>query len=197
MVRLDRSMMERYEITDRRPAALRAVLFGLDPMMLGAAARLLDRANELGGDLGAVCISGSDEAEQLRAQDGMFTLLVRGEREDGGTVREERVVQSILEVAGVEDGLVYAVRPELEFYILSSTLNPEDYFEQTAVLTRYLRARWEAKLPAPRVLLMDSAPTPDASSNLRACTIELASRTGDPDFADWINNIFFQSILVD
>ena len=71
MVQLNRSMMERYEIADRRPQTLRAAIFGADQMMLGAAARLLDRANERGADAGAVCFTGA--ADALNAQDGMFT----------------------------------------------------------------------------------------------------------------------------
>ena len=103
MVQLNRSMMERYEIEDRRPQTLRAAIFGADCMMLGVAARLLDTANARGGDLGAVCFTRA--AQALRAQDGMFTLLVRGEGEDGSAIREERVVQSI----------IAAVDPEAEF----------------------------------------------------------------------------------
>ena len=103
MVQLNRSMMEHYEIAERRPQTLRAAIFGADQMMLGGAARLLDRANELGADAGAVCFTRA--ADALNAQDGMFTLLVRGDREDGSHTCEERVVQSILQ----------AVNPETEF----------------------------------------------------------------------------------
>ena len=194
MVRLGRLMMERYEIADRRPQCLRAILFGLDAMVLGVAARFLDRVNELGGDFGAVCITGSDEAEQLRAQDGMFTLLVRGEREDGSPLREERVVQSILDVAGVDDGLQYAVRPEIDLFILPSLLNPEDYVEQAAVLTRFLRARSEAGQAAPLVILMDDSPASDSSSRLRACVAALSENRG---FVDWMRDVSFQTVLVD
>lgn len=197
MVRLGRSMMERYEIVDRKPGTLRAVLFGLDPLILCAAARLLDRANELGGDLGAVCVSGSDEAKELRAQDGMFTLLVRGEREDGSPIREERVVQSILEVADPGEGASYAVRPEMDLFMLPLLRSSEDYVEQAAVLTHYLRLRWEADLPAPHVLLLEEMPAPDSISNLRACVNELAARIDNRSFSDWLKSVPFQSVLVD
>ena len=85
MVQLSRSMMERYEISDRRPQTLRAVIFGADARMLGAVARMLDRANESGADLGAACVTG--KAEALSAQDGMFTMLIRGEGLDGQSTR--------------------------------------------------------------------------------------------------------------
>ena len=134
MVRLDRSMMERYEIVDRRPTMLRALLFGLDPLMLCGAARLLDRANEMGGNLGAVCISGSDEAGELRTQDGMFTVLIRGEGVDGSPIREERVVQSILEVISPEEGKRFAVLPEIDLFLLPRLNVREEFVESVALL---------------------------------------------------------------
>ncbi len=96
MQQLNRSMMERYEITDRRPEKLRALIFGADALMLGGVARLLDKAG-----VGALCLS--SKAEYLAAQDGMFTLLIRGEALDGKRIREEMVVQSILQAAHPED----------------------------------------------------------------------------------------------
>ena len=197
MVRLDRSMMERYEIADRRPKALRAALFGLDTMMLCAAARLLDRANELGGDLGAVCITGSEEAKELRAQDGMFTLMVRGENEDGSPFREERVVQSILEVADVDEGKRYAVCPEIDLYMMSVPVSPEDFVEEVAVLTHYLRLRCGAKLSAPHVLLFEKMPSEKSLSELRACVFKFASLVEEPGFSEWLEGGSFHSILVD
>ena len=197
MISLNRSMMERYEIADRRPKTLRAVLFGLDPMMLCAAARLLDCANERGADLGAVCVSGSDEAGALREQDGMFTLLIRGEAEDGSPIREERVVQSILEVADVENGARFAVRPEVDLFMLSAPVSPEDYVEIVAVLTHYLRLRCEAKLPAPNVLLFERMPTARSVPGLRACVEEFAAHIEGNGFSEWLGDVSFHSMLVD
>ena len=197
MVRLNRSMMERYEIVDRRPKILRAALFGLDTMMLCAAARLLDRANELGGDLGAVCITGGDEAKELRAQDGMFTLLVRGENEDGSPFHEERVVQSVLEIADVDEGKRYAVCPEIDLYMISAPVSPEDYVEEVAVLTHYLRLRCEAKLPAPHVLLFEKMPSEKSVTDLRACVLKFASLVEESGFSEWLEGVSFHSILVD
>lgn len=57
MIQLNRAMMARYEIPDRRPTALRAALIGANQRMLGVAARLLDRANEGGANLGAICVT--------------------------------------------------------------------------------------------------------------------------------------------
>ena len=190
MVRLDRAMMERYEIEDRRPKALRAVLFGLDAMMLCGAARLLDSAG-----IGAVCVTGSDEAQALREQDGMFTLLIRGEGEDGSPLREERVVQSILEVADPDGGADYALRPEVDLFMLPALVSAEDFVAQVAVLVHYLRLRWEAKLAAPRVLLLERMT--GAMPELRACVAGFAARVEDAGFADWLEGVSFQSLLVD
>ena len=141
MIQLNRSMMERYEIKNRRPDTLRAVLFGADGMMLGVAARLLDKANESGADTGALCITRA--AEALNAQDGMFTMLVRGDKEDGGHIREERVVQSILRAlnpeTGFEDMLEAARLPEMEMIFISAACDEVE----KALAARFLYARWE------------------------------------------------------
>ena len=122
MVQLNRSMMERYEIADRRPQTLRAVIFGADQLMLGAVARMLDRANEGGADLGAACVTG--KAAALNAQDGMFTMLIRGERMDGEVSREERVVQSVLLAADPRQDekkfLALGLLPALEFVFVDA-----------------------------------------------------------------------------
>ena len=122
MVQLNRSMMERYEIADRRPQTLRAVIFGADRLMLGAVARMLDLANESGADLGAACVTG--KAASLNAQDGMFTMLIRGETLDGQATREERVVQSVLLAvdprADEKKYLALGLLPELEYLFVDA-----------------------------------------------------------------------------
>ena len=95
MVQLSLGMLERYEIPNRRPGCAQALLLGADRLMLGCAAPLLDAAG-----MGACCVC--EAADALRAQDGMYTLLLRGEREDGGAIREECVIQSICQVCAPE-----------------------------------------------------------------------------------------------
>ena len=46
MVQLNRSMMERYEIADRRPQTLRAVIFGADRLMFGSDFPMWDAETE-------------------------------------------------------------------------------------------------------------------------------------------------------
>lgn len=195
MIQLNRSIMERYEIAARRPATVRAALFGANRATLGVAARLLDRANEGGGDLGAVCVSSA--AAALRVQDGMFTLLVRGEV-DESAVREERVVQSVLAAvdpeAEFEDFLAQARRPELALCFLSEDASAVEI----ALLARFLHARWEARLPAPAVLLLGDAPQPGAASALRAAVAALAREwTGFCDFSAWLDGARFSAALAD
>ena len=196
MVQLSLSMLERYEIPNRRPRTLRAALFGADMGMLGVAARLLDRANELGGDLGALCVSPA--AAALKQQDGMFTLLVRGEREDGSPIREERVVQSILDALDPEaefDRLLrLAVEPQVELAFISGGCPAVE----TALLARFLYARWEAGLPAPEVLMVEEHPLPGGSEALRECLRALsASWTRGGEFARWLADAPIQALLAE
>lgn len=189
MVQLNRSMMERYEIADRRPQTLRAAIFGADQMMLGAAARLLDRANEQGADAGAVCITAA--ADALNAQDGMFTLLVRGDNEDGSHTSEERVVQSILKAVNPEEAIDYAAEPELEVIFLSANCNDV----VLAQLARFLYVRWEKQLPAPVVLRM--------GAQVQAVSIEEAMEAlcsgwkNDAQFSEWIRKLPFRAMLAE
>ena len=89
MVRLSRAMMARWEIPDRRPERAENVIFGSDADML-TVSRLLNG--------GSVCVTA--RADELNAQDGMFTVLIRDEEKS-----EEYVAQNILA----------AVNPEADF----------------------------------------------------------------------------------
>ncbi len=194
MIQLNRSMMERYEIADRRPSEIRAALFGANRATLGIAARLLDLANKRGGNLGAVCFSSA--AHALRAQDCMFTLLIRAETEEGSAHREERVVQSIVSAFDPETEfeayLNCARLPELELCFLSAESSAVDI----ALLARFLYARWEARLPAPTVLLLGDLPKPDAAKSLRSATITLSRDWAEGTaFAKWLERASFQSVL--
>lgn len=196
MVQLNRSMMERYEITDRRPHALGAAIFGADRMMLGVAARLLDRANEMGGDTGAVCFTRA--AEALRTQDCMFTLLVRGDREDGGHIREEKVVQSILEAvdpeAEFEAFLSYAARPELNTLFLSAACDAVEL----ALAARFLYARRQAGAAVPTVILPGEHFQPDCAAEIKAAVAAIARSWAEGEgFASWLEGVPFRAMLAE
>ena len=196
MVQLNRSMMERYEIEDRRPQTLRAAIFGADCMMLGVAARLLDAANARGGDLGAVCFTRA--AQALRAQDGMFTLLVRGEGDDGSPIREERVVQSIIAAVDPEaefDSLLeYARSPELEMIFLCAACDAVEL----ALAARFLYAAWQAGRKAPAVILPGAQLLPDCAENARSAMAAIARGWADGEaFCAWLREAAFQPMLAE
>ena len=190
MIQLNRSMMERYEITDHRPQKVRAVLMGANRLMLGAAARLLDRAG-----LGALCVTPA--ASALRAQDGMFTLLVRGE-ENGMDVCREEVVQSILQALDPEEEfsalLEAAANPELEFIFLS--LNSEAL--EIALTARFLYARRQAGMEMPLVILAGEHPAQDRCEQMRDNMLRLSCGWSDVQaFAAWLRPENFRALLAD
>ena len=195
MVQLNRSMMERYEITDRRPQTLRAAIFGADQMMLGGVARLLDRANEGGADAGAVCITRA--AEALNAQDGMFTLLVRGDNEDGSHTSEERVVQSILKAVNPEREpealLKYAEEPALEVIFLIVGCDGTVMKQ----LMRLLHARWEKKLSAPALYLTGAHIRADGSFGAHEIISLGSCWYGEEKFTAWLRKMPVRRMLVE
>lgn len=194
MVRLNRSMMERYEITKRIPDAESCVLFGADRLMLGCAARLIDRMNENGANIGCLCVTPA--AETLNAQDGMFTLLIRGERIDGSRVQEERTVQSVLRALDPERDYDEirraAASADLRCYICHQ--NAPD--EETAVLALMLYERFRAGLNAPRVFLIADMPTDRCIENMRAAIRIVAQQWNEGKaFAQWTDTIAFTRVL--
>lgn len=146
---LNRSMMERYEIPDRRPEKIRALILGADPLMLGCVARLLDDAG-----VGAVCAS--SKAQFLAPQDGMFTLLIRGETLEGKRIKEERVIQSICAVCPPEEAASHASTSEIIFCHACSTA-------ELAVCALIAKARAEAGLSAPVILEVTDDPAAEAA----------------------------------
>lgn len=196
MIQLNRSMMERYEIKNRRPDTLRAALFGADGMMLGVAARLLDKANEGGADIGALCITRA--ADALNAQDGMFTMLVRGDKEDGSHSCEERVVQSILRAlnpeTGFEDMLEAACLPGMEMIFVSAACDEVE----KALAARFLYARWEGGLAAPTVLVPGAYVRAGCADVLKDEMKILAGNwKNGAEFAAWLDGASFCALLAE
>ena len=183
MIQLNRSMMERYEIAGRSMEKNCAVIFGADYLMLGAVARMLDRAA-----VGAACVS--REAESLRAQDCMFTMLVRGEHADGSKIDREEVVQSI----------VSAVNPETEFEdflhlaetgpeIIVCHQRPDDV--ETALIARFL---FQCRENLPVVLLAGEHPDAEAGDCLREAIALIGRNWGE---SGWLDRLDLRLLLCD
>lgn len=100
--RLNPGMLARYEIENRRPARVNAVQFGLSESLLGTVDRLIDDAG-LGIGIACVETDGSGHAARLSAQEGLYTLIIRG-YENEEPLRREQVVQCVLSACG-PDGL--------------------------------------------------------------------------------------------
>lgn len=192
MVQLNRSMMERYEIPNRIPTGEVCALFGADRLMLGCAAGLIDRLNENGANIGCLCVTPA--AETLNAQNGMFTLLVRGESIDGKRIQEERVVQSIVRALHPEkdlDQLRLAAGCEaLNAYVCHQ--NASD--EEIAVLALMLYERFCANCSAPQIFLLAELPVEGCAERLKAA-IGLVARQWSDDFAQWFDEIPFTRVL--
>lgn len=144
MQRLNRGMLSRYEIPERRPDGVRLVQFGLDETLLGTAGRLLAAA-EPGPGIACVAAGAAEDVARLREQDGLYTLLVRG-YEGETAVRREIVVQNILEVVDPEEDFdalkALAARPGLELALLN--LDGGGAELALALAARLLAERWRA-----------------------------------------------------
>lgn len=194
MVQLNRSMMERYEIADHRPHTLRAAIFGADRTMLGTVARLLDEINRQGGDAGAVCVTRA--AETLQAQDGMFTLLVREDKENGDHTSEERVVQSILRALDpeteFEEMLKCAAEETIELVFISAGCADVEL----ALAARFLYACWEAGKEMPTVVSTGEYVRSGDVETLRRAMKSMASKWNrGEEFVRRLEQMNFQSML--
>ena len=188
MQRLNRDMLERYDIPPRAPAGVRAGLFGLNDPLPGVATRLLSQAMP---DLGLACVpsdaphtgDGADPAALLGEQDGLYTLLIRGYR--GETpVTEERVVQSILRVMDGKGALdALAAEPALCLGLVDmESGDPEADLRNVA---RLLTARHRAGRDG--LALMCLGEDADCGAKTRDAVAALAAAFHpEAGFADWL-----------
>ena len=194
MVQLDRSMMERYEIQVRRPEGAKCVLFGADKLMLGAAARLIDRMNEDGENIGCLCVTPA--AGILNQQDGMFTLLVRGETIEGRRIMEERVVQSIIRALDPENDYEAIREAAADAGIAAFICHQDASDEEKAIIALMLYERFRAKLNAPQVFMISDMPQDNCIENMRAAVKLIAGKWGkDVSFDAWIDDTAFTRVL--
>ena len=146
MQQLKRGMLGRYDIPDRAPRQTEAVQFGMGPRMLGLVDRLIDDA-DLG--MGIACVQSDDSgfARMLNDQDGMFTVLVRGDLNDR-EVRREQVVQSIVRTvdpgADFEALKALAREPALALGLIDA--ESDAFAAELGLAARLLVERWQAGL---------------------------------------------------
>jgi mannitol-1-phosphate/altronate dehydrogenase len=119
MPRLHPDMMARYEIEYHRPARINAVQFGMSEALLGTVDRLIDDARS---GIGIACVEAdaSGHARRLTAQQGLYTVLIRGYAGEEA-VRREQVVQCVLSARGPEEIGALAADPAIELALADDT----------------------------------------------------------------------------
>ena len=181
---LNRGMMARYEIEAHVPSRLRAVQFGTGEALLGAVDRLID-----GTDIG-VCVvqTGGGDAAALGAQDGMYTLVIRGEA-DERRVQREQVVQCVLRAIDPGEDFAaltaLAAEPGLGLALLDTAA--PDAATALALAARLLCARRAAGLGGLDFICLGE----DAECAARAR--EMIGRVAAPwglgaDFGEWLRS---------
>lgn len=180
--RLSRGMMSRWEIADHRPQRMENAVFGAEEEML-AVAHLLSS--------GSLCVT--SRAEEMNRQDGMFTLLVRGEEKN-----EEVVVQKLLCAVNPEtefDGfLKFAENPEITRIVLRADA-PD---VALALAARFLYARFEADFAAPEILLISELPSPDDAEKFGLAIRLIVSKWSNAaSFSAWFGSAKVKCVLLD
>lgn len=181
-IRLNRGMMSRWEIEDRRPQRMENALFGAEAELLEAAHLLPE---------GALCVT--ERAELMNAQDGMFTLLIRGEDEN-----EEYVEQNVLCAVNPETEfdafLAHAKHPEIARVVLRADASDV----KLALAVRFLFARFEAELAVPEILLISELPSAaDAENFVIAARAISAKWKNAAAFSVWMENAPVRCMLLD
>ena len=181
MQRLNRGMLSRYEIEDRRPDCLRLVQFGLDETLLGVADRLLDEAG-----VGVACVpTAPGAADGLAAQDGLYTLVIRG-YEGQNPVKREQVVQCLTRLVDPGESFreldALAAEPELSLGLVNT--DAPDGRIALGLLARLLTARRRADLGGLSVICLGDAP--DCGARARDFIKAVAAPWGLAGFGDWL-----------
>ncbi|MBQ8109932.1 MAG: hypothetical protein IJ124_07230 [Clostridia bacterium] len=193
MQRLNRQMLNRYDIPERTPAALNAVQFGTNEALLGTADLLIDAA----GGVGVACLrpevapaEGVDSAALLREQDGLYTVLLRGYRAEQ-PVREERVVQLMLRVEDAKSGPeVLGAMPSLALALVDTC--SDDMEAELSLAARLLAARRAAGLDGLSFICLGE----DAGCALRTRDAIAALADGDAGLVHWLktSNAFYPAL---
>ena len=203
MKRLTTQLMEPYEIENVRPEAITAVQFGDDPLLMGLVDRLLDDANRAGARFGVACVqTPGGHAEALRAQDGLYTVFVRGESGEK-RVQREQVVQCVLRAIDPEgdDEALMALGASAEVRLVLTGLDAVNEFarrdaSRVALLARFLLERWRAGIEPPECVVC--AETARADSAVRAAFVSLSRQWGaGEDFDRWLGAMPIRPALAD
>lgn len=204
MKRLNRSILEDYEIQVNRPQRLCGVQIGDDRVLMGLVDRLVDDANAKGANVGLAVVQPGEAgfAGQLKEQDGMFTTFVRGEVNEK-PVHREQVVQSVLEALDpVQDDarlLELAADEGIRFLVLHTDETGE-FAERdrvcAAIAARMLAERWRGSVsPVAVIVCGNDVQCADA---LKAELIGFADEWGVADgFGAWLDGCRFFPALAD
>lgn len=201
MQRLNRGMLNRYDIPERAPAGVRAVQFGLDETLLGVVDPLLDacepplgiaavRTDDVPAE-GCDPAEGRDPVALLNEQDGLYTVFVRGYLGEQ-SVNEERVVQGLLRAADAPEAV--AEEPALALGILNAAAASPD--AALASAARLCVARHRAGLGAlDFVCVGEDADCAEAVRDALAGAS--AAYAPAPGFAAWLSACGFYPALAD
>ncbi|HEY2025762.1 MAG TPA: tagaturonate reductase [Gemmatimonadaceae bacterium] len=194
-----------------------AVQFGTGGFLRGFIDDFLHRANGqglFGGRVVAIGSTGSTRDRALRAQDGLYTLVVEG-IDDGRSVQECRIIASVSRAISAVDEwdavLALARAPTLQFVFSNTTeigiaVDPGDRADDSppksfpAKLTRFLYERgrefdYDATL-APVVVPCELIE--NNGDVLRELTLGLADRWSlGARFREWLGGVHFCNTLVD
>lgn len=173
---LNRSMLEKYDIPVRCPRFPGAVIFGADDLMLGGVARALDRAG-----IGAFCVTSN--AEKLKAQDCMFTMLIRG---GANSKTEEYVVQSILTAMHPESDFEDLMECAAIQSIGAMFCHAEADSIELAMVARFLYEVYAKGNKLPTVFMISDLPDSSCAEKARSF-IEKISHSWDPEFSATID----------
>ncbi|MBR6767020.1 MAG: hypothetical protein IKM02_03630 [Clostridia bacterium] len=182
---LERSMLERYDITPHAPHQVKAVFFGTSAVMLGMAARLLDDAAP---DVGAVCVQtdNSGFAEKLNSQDGLYTVIVRGYLNDRD-VHREHVVQNILRAVNPETDFEAVTALAKEETLSAAFLDTESDDASAAIglASKLLYERMREGLPGLHMICLGE--TAECAEAVRQAVLKIAASWNVGEgFADWL-----------
>lgn len=204
MKHLSRGILEDYEITGCQPERVCAIQFGDDACLMGVADRLLDDANRAGAHVGlAVVQSGSaGHAGALKSQDGIYTVVIRGEL-NGAEVNREQVVQCVLAAYEPEEDdealRALARSGEVEFGLMHRDETGEFAARNAvnvALAARFLVERFRAGLKPMAMIVLGDSPE-CARDTQREIGLVLSAWRAGADCDQWMAGCRFFPALAE